>query len=129
MDILFLIGRIVFGGYFAYNGLNHLLLSREGLTQYAGYKGVPLPGLAVVISGLMLLFGGLSIVLGYQVVIGSWLLIVFLVPAAFMIHNYWIESDPMSRANQMAHFLKNIALAGAALVISTIPNWPISLGG
>lgn len=128
MDTIFLIGRLIFGGFFIFSGLNHFL-QLQGSAQYAGYKGVPAPKAATVISGLMLLAGVLSILLGYQVVIGSWLLVLFLVPAAAMMHNFWIESDPQAKANQMAHFMKNIALAGAALIISTIPNWPIGLGG
>lgn len=129
MDIVFLIGRIIFGGFFIYNGLNHLILQREGVTQYASYKGVPAPELSVVVTGLMILAGGLSVLVGYQVIIGAWLLVVFLVPTAIIMHNFWMESDPMAKANQMVHFSKNIALAGAALIISTIPSWPISLGG
>jgi hypothetical protein len=39
---------------------------------------------------------------------------VFLVPAAFWMRDFWAESDTMARANQMAHFSKNIALAAAS---------------
>jgi len=126
MDVLFLIGRIVFGGFFILNGLGHFM-RLEAMSQYAGYKGVPTPKAAVVITGLMLLAGGLSILLGYKVTIGAWLLIVFLVPTAFIMHNYWTEKDPMSQGNQMAHFLKNLALAAAALLTTFIPNWPFSI--
>lgn len=128
MDILFLIGRLVFGGFFVYSGVSHFR-QLEGMTQYASYKGVPAPKLAVMVSGAMMAIGGLSVVAGFGTLIGAWLLILFLVPTAFMMHNFWTESDPASRGNQKAHFLKNIALAGAALVISTIPTWPVSLGG
>ena len=78
----------------------------------------------------MLLLGGLSVATGYQPVIGTLLLVVFLVPVAFIMHNFWAETDPMVRANQMAHFLKNLALAGAALALMGVPTpWPLSLGG
>jgi uncharacterized membrane protein YphA (DoxX/SURF4 family) len=128
LDILFLLGRIILGGYFVYAGVNHFM-QLGAMTQYSQFKRVPAPKVAVIVSGLMLIAGGLSILLGYQVVIGAWLLIVFLVPTTIMMHDFWTESDPMARGNQKAHFLKVIALAGAALIISTIPAWPISLGG
>ena len=32
MDVLNLIGRMLYGGYFIYNGLNHLLISPDMLT-------------------------------------------------------------------------------------------------
>ena len=43
-------GRVIFGGFFVYNGLNHFK-QRQALTQYAGAKDVPQPDLAVLASG------------------------------------------------------------------------------
>ncbi|MDR7435342.1 MAG: DoxX family protein [Armatimonadota bacterium] len=126
MDVLFLIGRIILGAFFILNGLFHFM-RLDAMSQYASYKGVPAPKAAVAITGLMLLAGGLSILLGYKVTIGAWLLIIFLVPTAFIMHNFWTEKDPMSQGNQMAHFLKNLALAAAALLVTFIPNWPFSI--
>ena len=50
------IGRVIFGGYFFYNGLNHFL-SRKALAEYTRSKGVPSPDLAVAASGLLALAG------------------------------------------------------------------------
>ncbi len=126
MEIMFLIGRIIFGGFFIYSGLNHFL-KLEALAQYSAYKKVPAPKLATAGSGLLMLLGGLSILLGVLPVYGAWLIIIVLVPIAVMMHDYWNEKDAMARGNQQAHFLKTIALAGAALIISAIPatveNW------
>jgi len=109
--------------------VNHFAML-SAMTGYAGSKGVPSPRLAVIVTGLMLLLGGASVATGYQPVIGTLLLVVFLVPVAFIMHNFWAETDPMVRANQMAHFLKNLALAGAALALMGVPTpWPLSLGG
>ena len=131
MEIMFLIGRIILGGFFIYSGLNHFL-KLEALAQYSAYKKVPAPKLATAGSGLLMLLGGLSILLGVLPVIGAWLIIIFLVPTAVMMHDYWNEKDAMARSNQQVHFLKNITLAGAALIISTIPaipaNWPLIVG-
>lgn len=57
MKPLFLIGRILFGGFVLYNGINHFR-RRKNLAQYAGSKHVPAPQAGVVISGLMLVAGG-----------------------------------------------------------------------
>ena len=73
METLLLVGRIVFGGFFFYNGVNHFL--RFGMmTQYAKMKGVPFPAAAQGITGLMLLCGGLSIACGVYPWIGIALL-------------------------------------------------------
>src|SRR3989344_1265261 len=48
--IIFLIGRIMFGGYFVMMGFNHFK-NHQMLTGYAASKKVPMPSMAVYISG------------------------------------------------------------------------------
>jgi len=109
-----LIGRVVFSFFFIYSGFSHLT-KLSMYSQYAGASGVPAPTLLTAISGLMLLAGGVSILLGVQVRWGSLLIAAFLIPAAFMVHKFWGIADPMMAANQAAHFWKNISLTGACL--------------
>ncbi len=113
-DVLFLIGRILFSALFIMSGFNHMA-QIASMSQYAGSKGVPAPRAMVAVTGLMILLGGLSILFWWWVAIGAWLLVFFLLTAAFMMHDFWALDDPMESQNQMAHFLKNVALAGAAL--------------
>ena len=127
-----LLGRIVFAFFFIYSGFNHLT-KLSGMAQYAAASGVPSPTLAVAISGLMLLAGGLSILLGVYVRAGAILLILFLLSAAFLVHKFWGVNDPMMAANQAAHFWKNISLAGACAMLYAFATlypmrWPYSLG-
>jgi uncharacterized membrane protein YphA (DoxX/SURF4 family) len=49
--------------------------------------------------------------------VGAALIAFFLVPTAYYMHAFWKLDDPMMRAVQHAMFMKNIALAGAALII------------
>ncbi len=125
-----LMGRILFSMIFIGSGLNHLMNS-QATAQYAETKGVPGAKPAVILSGLMILAGGIMVLLGWNRLIGAWLLVVFLVPTAFMMHAFWKETDPMAKQNEMAHFLKTLALAGAALLMVYYANdpWPMSLGG
>lgn len=128
-----LLGRVVFSFFFLYSGFNHLT-KLSAYAQYAGASGVPAPTLLTALSGVMLLAGALSILLGVQVQWGALLIAAFLIPAAFTVHKFWGISDPMMAANQTAHFWKNIALAGACLMVfglaTTYPaRWPYSIGG
>jgi len=107
--------RIVFVAFFVMSGVNHLV-NRRALAAYAGSKNVPAPGLAVVVTGVMLLAGAILILIGWHADWGAWLLVLFLVPTAFLMHNYWVETDPMQRANQQAHFWKNLTIAAAAVL-------------
>ena len=114
-DWLFLVGRILFSAVFIFSGLGHFLQLEE-MSEYAGAKGVPAPKLMTVLSGVAILLGGLSILFWTQVIVGSWLLAGFLVVAAFTIHDFWAVDDPQQAQVEMQQFMKNLAMAGAAVV-------------
>lgn len=128
MEILLLIGRIIFGGFFIMSGFNHF--ANVGMMAgYAGSKNVPAAPVAVIGTGVLLLLGGLSVVLGFLPVLGLLLLIIFLVPTSLLMHNYWTVQDPQMRAAEQVNFLKNMALTGAALALMYgATSWPLSLG-
>jgi putative oxidoreductase len=127
MNYLFLLGRILYGGFFLMNGIRHLT-SVEQLAQYAASKGVPLPELAVVVTGLLLLAGGLSVLLGVWPTWGVLCLVVFLVPVTFIMHAYWADADAQMRMLDQVQFYKNMALLGAAIMLLEVPRpWRLSL--
>jgi uncharacterized membrane protein YphA (DoxX/SURF4 family) len=98
------------------SGINHFT-KLEAMTGYAKYKKLPAAKLGVLISGLMLVIGGISIILGYYADLGALLLAIFLVLAAVIFHNFWKETDATAKQNEMLGFMKDIALAGAALIL------------
>jgi len=126
MDVLLLIARLLFSAVFITSGISHFT-QNSGMAQYAGSQGVPAPKLTVGLTGLMILLGGLSVLLGAYVRVGTLLLILFLLPAAFIMHNFWAVEDQSMQAVQQAHFMKNIALAGAAFLIWYFGTGPLSL--
>jgi len=129
MEVVFLVGRIIVGGYYLMMASNHFM-QLEMLTGYAGSKGVPAPRLAVIVTGLLLLIGGLTILTGFQPLIGVAALVIFFLPVTFMMHNFWAVEDPQMRMMEMTNFTKNLALLGSALMFLVIPTpWPFSLGG
>lgn len=125
-----LVGRIMFGLAFVLLTIDHFT-KREALVAYATSRGVPAPSVAVLLTGVMGLVGGVSIVLGQNRFIGGGLIFLFMVLTAFLAHHFWTEKEPMARANEMIHFWKDVALGGAALLIAYYAGWawPMSLGG
>lgn len=117
MEVLVLIGRILFVPVFIMNGLMGHLAGLEGSTQYAEAKGVKPTRPMVIISGIMILLGGLMVLLGIWIDVGALLIIAFLVPTAFLMHDFWAQEDEMSAQMEMSQFMKNIALSGAALML------------
>jgi putative oxidoreductase len=94
----------------------HLIQARQGI-EYARMYRVPAAEVLVPLSGVMAVVGALSVILGIWADLGALLLIAFLLPVAFFMHAFWRETDEQMKANQMAHFLKNMALAGGALIL------------
>lgn len=119
MQILFLIGRILLGGYFLYSGIGHFK-SLAGMTGYAKMKKVPAAKAAVVIGGIMLALGGLSILLNRYAILGMCLLVVFLIPTTLMMHAFWKETDGQARMGEQIQFTKNLALIGALILLVSI---------
>jgi uncharacterized membrane protein YphA (DoxX/SURF4 family) len=126
METLFLAGRILLGGYYIMNGVQHFARMKS-MVWYARSKGVPSPDIAVPATGAILILGGLSLVLGLFPVVGVALIVLFLVPTTFMMHAFWAEPVD-KRLGQRINFMKNMALIGAALMLLAIPApWPLSL--
>jgi len=119
-----LLGRILYSAIFIMSGPNHFKAETIG---YAAAQGVPLASIAVPLSGIIALLGGLSIALGYRAKLGAWLIVLFLVPVTLMLHRFWGLSDPQIVALQQAMFMKNLSMLGAALIIARVGSGPLSL--
>ena|SRR5690348_751458 len=118
-----LFGRVFFSLIFVVAGLNHF---SKQMIAYAASQGVPLASVAVPVSGIIAIVGGLSILLGYRGKIGAWLIVLFLIGVTPM-HNFWAVKDPMMAQIQMIMFMKNISMLGGALLISQFGVGPLSL--
>jgi putative oxidoreductase len=116
MDVIVLIGRIMFAALFLASSYAHLAMT-DALAGYAQARGVPMARPAVIVSGVMLVVGGLSVLLGVWADLGSLILVAFLVPTAILMHGFWKESDPQARQMEMTQFQKDLALGGAALML------------
>ena len=126
-EILFLVGRVLFGGLFLYNGVNHFL-NFAATKGYCAYKGVPMPDVAVVVSGLWLIAGGASVVAGVRPDVGLVLIALFLLLVTPKMHDFWTATDPQHRMGEFINFTKNYAMMGAALMMLALPQpWPYSL--
>lgn len=127
MRAVFLLGRAIFGGFFAFSALNHFT-HREQMSGYAAMKGTRAPDAAVLASGAMLAAGAMSVLTGVKPRQGLATLVAFLVPVSLQMHRFWEVDNPMERQNEMIHFMKNMAMAGAALALMRVPEpWPVSI--
>ena len=127
MKAPFLLGRLVFGGFFLYNGVNHVLNHKQ-LAQYAAAKKIPLPEVAVAASGAAMIAGGGSILLGIKPKLGTMAVMGFLAGVSPLMHDFWSHEEPSQRQAEMINFTKNMALLGAALALMGVEEpWPASV--
>jgi putative oxidoreductase len=127
MKAPFVLGRILFGGFFLYNGIEHLIKSKD-MAPYAESKGVPLPELAVQLAGVPLMIGGASLLLGVKPKLGAMAILGFLAGVSPIMHDFWSHEDPEKRMGEMINFMKNMALAGGALALMGVDEpWEASV--
>jgi putative oxidoreductase len=101
---------------FLSSAFGHFAQRRE-MAGYASSRGLPSGEQLVLASGVVLALGGLSVLLGIWADLGALLLVIFLVPTAVLMHGFWRETDPQARQTEMIQFLKDVSLAGAALML------------
>jgi uncharacterized membrane protein YphA (DoxX/SURF4 family) len=63
VDVVFLIGRILFGVLFVYSGFGHFAAG-EAMQGYARQQGAPAPSVTVPLTGVVIIVSGLAVILG-----------------------------------------------------------------
>jgi putative oxidoreductase len=83
-----------------------------------------MPDIAVTASGIALIIGGASILLGVKPKLGAAAIIGFLASVTPTIHDFWRAQDPQGRMNDTVNFAKNMALLGGALALLAVEESP-----
>ncbi len=116
MDIVMIIGRVLFALIFLASGLNHFTKAKH-MVGYAQFKKVPAPAASIYLSGLIMILGALSVILGIWADLGALVLAALLLVMAVKMHDFWTQTDPQAKQGETASFFKNVSMAGAALFI------------
>jgi len=114
--VVALLGRILVAIPFLWLGIMKI----EQYHFYAGMLAamkVPKPSIALVIVIIIEVLGGLCLVIGWKTRLWAWLMFLYLIPVTLTAHNYWTYSGA-ARVDEMIHFLKNLAILGALLLIA-----------
>ena len=109
MEYLPLVARVSLALIFLNSGIKHAL-GFSGFAEMIG-QTLPLAGLLAAGTVLFQLAGAVSLILGYRVKLGATLLILFLIPASLVFHNFL--ADP----SELSSFLKNLGLIGGLLLL------------
>jgi uncharacterized membrane protein YphA (DoxX/SURF4 family) len=112
-------GRVLFVSYFIAMGLSHLLHFQQH-SLVLKRKHVPLPRAATLLTILMMVTGGILVLFEWYTRIGAILLFCIIFPAPFFLHRFWNETDSYTRLSEFAHLMKDLSLAGAALLLMVL---------
>ena len=116
MEALLVLGKIFFAILFVDAGISHFRFKDQNVA-YTRMKGIPLPELAVVSSGLVLVLAPIFFIMDLFVVQSLSLLAIFLATTCIFFHRYWKEINQQSRNLEKQAFQKNLALLGLVLVV------------
>jgi putative oxidoreductase len=121
MDALVLAARILFVMVFLSSGLfGHLGPGRSMLTQFAAARKIPSPGFLVPFSGLWIVVGSLSVLLGIYGDLGALMIALFVTATALLMHPFWKENDEQAKMQEQVQFTKDLGLAGGALALFVV---------
>jgi len=109
-----LAGRIALGAIFLLSAIGKLS-NWSGTAAIAASGGVPQALLAGATA--LELLGALSLIAGFKTRWGVIALVVFLVPVTLVFHNFWAVQGAEQQQQQMAHFMKNLAIGGGLLIV------------
>ena len=112
-----LAGRILMGAIFLNAGLRKVM-GFAGTVGYMAKLGFPAPEFFAVLAMIIEVGGSILLIVGWKTRWVAWLLALFVLIAAFAAHRFW-QFDAAQYANQMNHFMKNLAIIGGLLFVAT----------
>jgi len=110
-----LLGRIAIAAIFLVSGAAKLA-DVSGTAAHMAAVGIPYPETLAMFVGVAEILGALSLLLGAMTRLGALGLILFLIPATLLFHNFWAVAGE-AQQEQLVNFLKNLGLAGGLILL------------
>jgi putative oxidoreductase len=124
-QLLFPLARAMLAATFIISAVRHLTHWSAALEEMAG-DGMPRSSFLLLGSVAFRLVGGLSVLIGLRARAGATMLVVFIVPAAFLAHDFW-AMPAVRQTHEMIEFLNNMAIAAGALLVALNGPGPVSI--
>ena len=117
----FLIGRVILGLYFFVFGFGKVFTYQD-IESLMLLKQVPLVVLTLPLTIAIQTVFGLLIIFGKYLRLSGLVLFILTLLINYYIHNFWDLAGDPSQAHEMQNFIKNTAIAGGLLILSTQKN-------
>lgn len=117
MSLVILIGRILLGLIFVGSGMAGHLKETDATAGYGESRGVPNAKVLTQVSGVLILLAGFGVIFGVFADLAALGIAAYALITAFMVHHFWTDDDPMMQQIEMTNFMKNLSIAGGALIL------------
>lgn len=123
-----LVGRFLITFIFLHSAIGKIG-NFSGVAGNMAAKGMPYAEALLVCAIAIEIVGGLCVLLGWKAQWGALALLVFLIPATLIFHNFWAVDPAQTKelANQTNHFFKNVTIMGALVFIIGMGSGALSL--
>jgi len=115
-DKVDLIARIFLSLIFlweAYDTIKYYKSSKESMN---GYHITWNQDFLLCSAIFLMIFGGVLILTGYRSKLGAVLLLLYYIPATFIIYSFWNDPPELYRVNSI-QFMKNLAIIGGLMMV------------
>ena len=128
MNAAIAVGRVLLAAIFIVSGATKFGDLAATAKLIAG-KGLPMPMVLAGTAAAVELIAGLLVAIGWYTRLAALALVVFTAAAGFLFHDFW-NVPAAQQANQMAHFMKNVAIIGGFLILAVVGpgRWSIDGG-
>ena len=109
-------GRMIIGLFYVLMGAG-LIKDFRLVVALMTSKGVPAPNVLLIAAILIWFAGGGALLANYEVKVAALGLLAITAVVTLVIHDFW-TAPPPTFANEMQHFLKNVAICGALLTLA-----------
>ena len=116
-SLVLVAGRALLSAVFLVAGARKIVIW-SAQVAYFTKLGFPMPEVMSVLAIAIELGAGLALLVGWRTRQAAWLLALFVLVATFMAHRFW-EFDAATQANQLNHFLKNLAIIGGLAIVAS----------
>jgi putative oxidoreductase len=113
-QVMWMLGRLLLGAYFAWAGIHHFTLLAP-LTAAMSARGVPAARAVLVIGSIFQTVCGLALVFGLWPAWAALGLVLFTIVASIMFLDFW-NKEGDARAGAVSTWKTNLALIGGLLI-------------
>ncbi len=110
-------GRVLLGLYFLLPGIMKIT-GFDGMVAYMTQHGVPLTVPLLVLTTLLQVGGGVSLIMGWQTRLFAFLLAGLTVVICLYMHDFWNVYEGTSQQHEMQNFIKNLGIVAGLLLLA-----------